>query len=109
MKCRLDRKGEVRERGDVEKQGCRRREMHKRRDAGEEEDRKGRMQESGFAGKEIFRNGGMEEGRMQKEGQQELRDSGEKKNMKQHAEEVSTKGINVLIVLKLSIDIRKFT
>ena len=33
------------------------------------------MQESGFAGKEIFRNGGMEEGRMQKEGQQELRDS----------------------------------
>ena len=83
--------------------------MHKRRDAGEEEDRKGRMQESGFAGKEIFRNGGMEEGRMQKEGQQELRDSGENKNMKQHAEEVSTKGINVLIVLKLSIDIRKFT
>ena len=80
--------------------------MHKRRDAGEEEDRKGRMQESGFAGKEIFRNGGMEEGRMQKEGQQELRDSGEKKNMKQHAEEVSTKGRNVLIVLKLSIDIR---
>ena len=65
----------MRERGDVEKQGCRRREMHKRRDAGEEEDRKGRMQESGFAGKEIFRNGGMEEGRMQKEGQQELRDS----------------------------------
>ena len=72
------------------------------------------MQESRKTGKEGCRKVDLRERRFS--GMEEWRKEGCRKKgsrnwgiQKQHAEEVRTKGINVLIVLKVSIDIRKFT